>query len=414
MQLLSKISSFSNNQYTMILIGFLFLIGSHLFDYYPWIFIIIALFIINFKHVKKWETILLLGFILSVAITWYFLDHSILFNTRLLGQFALMFVMYMVGLNVPINQTNMTVPIGKALFYFLFIFFIGYIFSLIYSYIFIEQNNPLTSLGMHVCFQNEYKQTHVNGGLLVSTILTYYLTFMVTLLPFILLYFKTFKKNGFTYLELLLLSGLSLFSIFLAAEMGRRTTIVLLIVILCYLFLYKLIEHGKQLNLKMIFLLIVLLTTLTGIAYYFLEDTAMIQRLMHRGFNDRRFGFWIQGIQVMFDYPFGGGYNVVLSNYTNLAHNTWIDIGKDLGLIPFILFLLLSLVFIYHVVRILFNKTINIFIKHTIMIISITLFTILMIEPVLNSDKTFFTYTMFLFGVVIAVNNRYKSVKTVQ
>ncbi len=413
MQLLSKISSFSTNQYTIILIGFLFLIGSHLFDYYPWIFIILAIFIIDFKHIQKWETTLLLGFIISVATTWYFLDNNILFNSRLLGQFTLIFVMYMVGLSVPINQTNTTIPIGKAFFYFLFIFFIGYMFSILYSYIFIEQNNPLTPLGMHTCFQNEYKQAHVNGGLLVSTILTYYLTFMVILLPFILLYFKTFKQNGFTYLELIFLLGLSLFSIFLAAQMGRRTAIVLLIVILCYLFLYKLIKHWKQLNLKVIFLIIILSITLMGVGSYFLEDTSAIQRLISRGFHDRRFGLWIKGIQVMLDYPFGGGYDIILSNFSKLAHNTWIDIGKDLGIIPFIFFLLLSLVFIYHVLCISFNKTINIFIKHTIVIISITLFTILMIEPVFNSDKTFFSYTMFFLGVVITVNNKYKTVENV-
>jgi len=406
MRLLSKISYFSINQYFIILVGFLLLVGSHLLDYYPWILVTIAIFIIDFKHMKQWETILLLLFILSVAITWYFLDHNILYNTRLLGQFALMFVMYMIGLNIPVNQTNITVSTGKAFFYFLFIFFIGYTFSLIYSYFFIEQNNPLTPLGMHVCFQNEYKRTNVNGGLLVSTILTYYITFIAVLLPFVLMYFKTFKKNGFSYLELMLLLGLSLFSIFLVSEMGRRTTIVLFITIFIYLFFYKLIENRKQLNLKIFVLSIVLFIGLTTIAYYFLQDTSMMERLTRRGFHDRRYGFWIQGIYIMLDYPFGGGHDVVMSNFTKLAHNTWIGIGKDLGIVPFVLFLCLSFVFIYHIIRILLNKTISVFVKHIIMITSMVLFTILMIESVFNSDKTFFTYTLFLLGVVIALNNK--------
>ena len=406
MRLLSKISYFSTNQYFIMLLGLLLLIGSHLLDYYPWILIAVAIFIIDFRYVKKWETILLLLFISSVVITWYLLDHSILYNTRLLGHFTLIFVMYVIGLNMPINQTNLTVPSSRAIFYFLFIFFIGYIFSLIYSYSFIEQHNPLNYLGMHVCFQNEYNRTQVNGGLLISTILTYYLTFIAVLLPFILMYFKTFKKNGFHSIELILLLALSLFSIFLVAEMGRRTTIVLFVAIFIYLFFYKLIENRKELNLKIFVSSIVLIVGLAAVAYYFLQDTSMIERLARRGFHDRRYGFWIQGMHIMLDYPFGGGHDVVMSNYTKLAHNTWIGIGKDLGIIPFILFVCLSFVFIYHIIRILLNKTISVFVKHIVMIISIVLFTILMIESVLNSDKTFFTYILFLLGVVIAINNQ--------
>jgi len=413
MQLLSKTLSLSTNQYSIMLMGFLFLIGSHLFDYYPWIFIIISLMIVDFKHAKRWETLLLFGFIISSIVTWYFLDPNIVFNSRLLGQFALIFIMYIVGLNIPITQNTTTVNIGKVFFYFLFIFFIGYMISIIYSYIFIIQDNPLSFLGMHVCFQNEYKRTQINGGLLISTIITYYLTFMANILPFILFYFKDFQKNGFHYLELLFLSGLSFFSIYLAAQMGRRTTIVLIIVILGYLSLSKIIEHRKQINFKIIFLITTLFAIIIGAGYYFLENTSVIHRLMYRGLHDQRFGFWVQGIQVMLDYPFGGGYDIVLSNFTKLAHNTWIDMGKDLGVIPFIFFLLLSLVFIYNIIRILFDKKINIFIKHTVMIISITLFTILMIEPVFNSDKTFFTYIMFLLGVVITLNNSDKSPKII-
>jgi len=407
MQLLSKISYFSTNQYFIMILGLLLLIGSHLLDYYPWILIAVAIFIIDFTYVKKWETIVLLLFIFSVAIIWYLLDHSILYNVRLLGHFTLMFVMYVIGLSIPINQTNLTVvSSNKAIFYFLFIFFIGYIFSLIYSYSFIEQHNPLNYLGMHVCFQNEYKQTQVNGGLLISTILTYYLTFVVVLLPFILMYFKTFKKNGFSSFELILLLGLSLFSIFLVAEMGRRTTIVLFIAIFFYLLFYKFTENRKKLNLKIFISSIVLIVALAAVAYYFLQDTSMIERLARRGFHDRRYGFWIQGMHIMLDYPFGGGHDVVMSNFTKLAHNTWIGIGKDLGIIPFILFVCLSFVFIYHIIRILLNKTMSVFVKHTVMIISIVLFTILMIESVLNSDKTFFTYIFFLLGAVVAINNK--------
>jgi len=410
MQSLFKFSSFitSSSQYFILLIVFLFFMGTHLLDYYPWVFVVLALFIVNWTQMRKWETMLLVGFILSTFVTWYFLDNSIISNTRLLGQFALIFVMYMIGLSMPINQSNIHGTLEKNLFYFLFIFFIGYMFSLTYSYIFIEQDNPLTDLGMHMCFQNEYKRTQVNGGLLVSTIITYYLTFMAILLPFILLFFKNFQKNRFSYLELIFLSGLSLFSIFLAAEMGRRTTMVLIVVILSYLLLFKIIEHVKKINLKMIFFILILFLVILGLGYYFLEGTEAVNRLISRGFQDRRFGLWIKGIQVMFDYPFGGGYNIVLSNFTKLAHNTWIDVGKDLGVIPFIFFILLSGVFVYHILHMLFNKEISIFIKQTVMIASITLFTILMIEPIFNSDKTFFSYTMFLLGTLITLNNTAK------
>ena len=410
-QSLLKLSSFitSSRQYFTILIVFLFLMGTHMLDYYPWVFIFIGIFLVTWKDIPKWETLLLIGFILSVFITWYFLDPSILFHhVRLLGQFTLLFMMYMIGLSFSSTQKNNIRSMEKNFFYFLFIFFIGYMFSIIYSYLFIMQDYPLTKLGMYVCFQNEYKQAHINGGKLISTILTYYLTFMAILLPFILLYFKTFKKYGFSTISLMFLSGISIFSIYLTSEMGRRTTIVLLIVISCYLFIAKIVESWKIINTKILFLFLFGLIFVAGVGYYFLADSPVIHRLASSGLNASRYGYWLKGIYVMNDYPFGGGYNVYISSGMKLAHNTWIDIGKDLGVIPFILFVLLLGVFVYYIVRILFNKEISIFIKHTVMILSITLFTILMIEPVFNSDKTFFSYSMFLLGALITLNNKEK------
>ena len=396
----------SATQYIISLSIFLFLLGSHLFDYYPWVFVIMAVIIVDWRQAKKWESALVIALIFSMYVTWYFIDPNILHHTLFLGQGALVFMVYLLALSsVQAILKSKTLSIEKILFYLIFIFFIGYMFSLVYSYLFLEADNPVTREGMYVCFQNEYKRIHMNGGNLISTIIAYYLSFMVIALPLILFHFKSFKKQGFYSMELISLITLSLFALFLALQMQRRTVILLLLMSSSYFTLYKLWQYAKGMDIKKIWGVIIFFVCLAGLSYYFLQDTAIMKRLITEGLHDRRFGWWVQGIQAMLDYPFGGGYDVIVGQTTKLAHNTWIDIGKDFGIIPFIVFILLSFTFLYRLSHLLLFKNISLLTKHMIVIVTASLFIIFMIEPIFNSDKTFFIYYIYLFGLLVALDH---------
>lgn len=391
-----------DNLHTLLILIFLFLLGSHWLNYSLLLFVLASFFLINWKEVRSKEFILLAFFILSVYITWIFLDNRLLHDCdtamRLFPQGAMILVAYLLGTSIRIIPGEQDLSAEKAVFYILFIFFIAYTISIMYSYFMIPQDKHLTPDGIFVCFQNEYKRLNVHEGRLISTIMAYYLTFMAVVLPLILLYFKAFRQRNFYYLELLFLTLFALFAIYLSNETGRRTVLLLLVMTFVYLALYKLINYIKQLNIKTFLLTLIILLAIGSIGYYIIADTKVATRIMSQGLQDRRFSFWIPGLQAMLDYPFGGGHDVLVAHDRKLTHNTWIDIGKDFGVIPFTAFILFFLKHISYLVRMLLSYNITVFLKHQLLIIFIGLVAILMVEPVFTSDKTFFAYVVFFLG----------------
>jgi len=402
------------NIHTKLILLFLFLLGSHWLDYSLLLFVFASFFLIQGREIRSKEFLLLLFFILSVYITWIIIDKRLLHDLdtaiRLFPQGAMILVAYLLGSSINITPGKQSLSSEKTIFYILFIFFIAYTISIIYSYFMIPQDKHLTPDGIFVCFMNEYKRLNVHEGRLISTIMAYYLTFMAVVLPLILLYFKAFRQRNFYYTELLLLTLFALFAIYISNETGRRTVLLLLVMTFVYLALYRLTQYIKGLNIKT-FLLTLTIFIAAGVAgYYMIADTEVANRIMTQGFHDRRFNFWVPGLQAMIDYPVGGGHGVLVAHDRKLAHNTWIDIGKDFGVIPFITIVLFFLMHIPYLIRILSSHNISIFIKHQFLIIFIGIIAILMVEPVFTSDKTFFAYTVFFLGYLKQLYTQTKQV----
>ena len=104
----------------------------------------------------------------------------------------------------------------------------------------------------------------------------------------------------------------------------------------------------------------------------------------------------------MLQYPFGGGEKEFgkLGTHLIAAHNTWIDIGKDFGVLPFALFLYISLLHLYYFIKILFDKSLSKLIKYQVFILMCSVCAVLMLEPVFSTIKTFFIYLFFIFGFI--------------
>jgi len=385
--------------HSLFIIGFLVVLGSHLLDYYPFIFIITGIILVDWEKIKQKEIILLAIFLGSIYITWFVLDPSIINNYRLLGQGLLIFIAYLLGLSINIKSLKEEKYYEKIIFYLFFGFFIAYIVLLLYSYIMIAQDSPLTAYGMHTYFQNEYKRLNINRGNLISTIIAYHLIFSAIILPFILFYFKKLRLKNFSYFELLLLLGTALFSLYLATEMGRRTVVFLLLLTFLYLGISVIASKFKGHNYYHVLFVGIAIAFLFILGYYLFGDTKAVKRLISTNISqEKRFQFWLPGLTAMMNFPFGGGHDVILENYTKLAHNTWIDIGKDFGIIPFIAAIVFFLVHLFYLIRITLNKTLDNFIKHIFVIFFISFIAIMMIEPVFTSDKTFFFYIIFYLG----------------
>lgn len=388
---------------SLIIFIFLFLLGSHLLDYHLLYFIFTAVILIDWKNIYLKEVWILSFFLLSVYITYFFLNSDIMYNldklTRVVSQAIMLFFAYLLGLSIRNVSFGKTFTNHRVVFYLFFGFFIAYMVSLLYSYVVLPEDNPITREGMYVSFQNEYKRLNVNGGNLVSTVIAYYLTFAAITLPFILFFFKEFRAKKFTYFELLFLLGTALFALFLASEMHRRTVIFLLLLTFVFLGVSVIVNKLKARNYYHILVVVIVMIFLMALAYYLFEDTKAVKRLMSLDITQvRRFQFWLPGLEIMMDYPFGGGHSILVGHNMKLAHNTWIDIGKDFGVIPFIASIIFFVVHIPYLLYVFLSKKDKGFISYIFVVMFICIIAIMMIEPVFTSDKTFFFYIIFYFG----------------
>jgi hypothetical protein len=373
------------------------------FSYSSWVpplaFVAASLFLIDWWKVWSKETGIVILFLLSVYVTWFLLDHHIVENQWRIGHGILLFSGYAMGLSIDVSRLRDTAYKEKIIFYLLFAFFFAYMASLLYSYITLPSASALNREGMYVFFQNEYKRLHVNDGNLVSTVIAYYLSFSVVLLPFILFHFKTLLVKKFHIIELFLFMLVALFALYLANAMQRRIVVFLLIVVFCYFAILLFFNHLRTKSYRKIFSTLFIIIFSLSAGYYLMHDSEAMKRLVSTNLlHIRRFGFWLPGLQVIIDHPWGGGHGVFVGHNMHLAHNTWIDIGKDFGLIPFILSIVLFGMYFGKLFQIMGSQRVDRILKDLLAIIFLCFFVILMIEPVFTSDKTFIFYLMFYFG----------------
>jgi len=424
--------------YTVILLLFLAVIGSHFLDYHLFGPIIVGLFLVKWEKLPRFHTLLVTLFILSIYITWVFLDPRLIHQANLaydiFSRGILVWLMYLIGLSIPFKEKEGLIHMKRKHFYILFGIVLTYAAVVIFSALLLHQDTPLSGTGMFVLFPNPYQMAQVNGGRLISTILTYYLTTMTFLLPLILLFYGWFRKKGFRRAELSVLVFLAVTTLYLAVMMGRRTTLVLLMTATLFLLSVRLVQFLKQhtFSIKKILLIITAGVLLAGFYQYsstqkqenriegfvmisgaavpitvpptstatILKELPVLERLSHKGLHDKRFTWWPAALRVIRDHPFGGGHDIQIAPGIHLAHNTCIDIGKAFGILPFIIVVFIMVLHQYYLLSISLSSRIEKMLKYQLILLSLGVFPVMMIEPVFNSDKTFFAYLFFLLGIM--------------
>ncbi len=83
-----------------------------------------------------------------------------------------------------------------------------------------------------------------------------------------------------------------------------------------------------------------------------------------------------------------------------LTHNTWIDIGKDFGIVPFVLFIAVTAMHLFYLTVVVLRTSIERSKKYLLSVVIGGAIPLLAIEPVFTSDKTFVAYLFFVFGLV--------------
>ncbi len=375
-------------------------LGSKLFYGHWFFFIFISLFIVDWKKVLSKEIFLLVFFLLSLYGAYFYEHKEIIHNTNqivnIFAEIAMISISYLLGTKIQRGLSPKNLSVERQLFYLLYSFFIAYTLVILYSYIMLPQDHPLTTTGMHI-IMDPGSQNY--DGKVISTHIAYNLSLMVMLIPFLIFFFKSFKDRHFTITEKLFLGMLALTSLILAIQMGRRLAILLLIITSIYMSIIVLVKITRRFNLYQIIFTIISIIILFGIIYYVVTDSAINGTMRNRGFADSRYKFWLLGLQCMMKHPWGGGDLIPLIKSVNpRAHNTWIDIGKSYGILAFVSSIIFFLYHLKYFFFIIVNEKISLFMKNLILIITLGLFANMMVEPIFHTSKSYFFYIIFFMG----------------
>jgi len=424
---LIKLFSYRDDLYLYGLILYLSLFGSHLLYSHNWIFIVFSLLFINWKKIYCFENILIFSFIVSLYGV-YVYSHSAIFDdfSWLMGtisEIIMISLIYMVGLSAVDSARNNNkidervlfyILFGflRVLFYILFGFFIAYCIGILYSYMFLPQNNPLSQYGFRVFYADHGAHIHPDGQIAV-TIVAYFLSFTVALIPFFLFKYTELRKKKFLYMEIFLILSIGIFSLYLAIWMGRRMTILILIISFTYFGILFLISSIRTYKWHVSICTALIILMIAFLTYLYIKDSYVMTRIEgYNGFSDPRYNYWILGLQYMWQYPFGGaGSFPVVPNGDPSSHNFWINIGKHYGVPAFIASVTLYLYHLKYLVSIIRSKLISPFMKNIILIIAFVLFANMFVESIFHTEKILFFYSIFFLGFLKSYADFYRDYK---
>ena len=193
---------------------------------------------------------------------------------------------------------------------------------------------------------------------------------------------------------------------------ASRTMLVLMILIsFISLIVYLSFKHnrigsiiyiGFIASFILIIFWIIISLNLFGIKGWF-EGTALAQRMLNsstsNGISENlRWKYSWDILKMLIDYPFG---NIPYSYY---AHNLWLDVAKDAGIIPFVLYILFIILCLKEVFLFCLKNKVH---KEKIIFIvsvSISYVIVFFTEPIIEGSPITFSIFCFLMGEIISLS----------
>lgn len=118
---------------------------------------------------------------------------------------------------------------------------------------------------------------------------------------------------------------------------------------------------------------------------------------------------WGWVLNSIFTHPWGN----ISSSYYGYAHNLWLDAGRLSGIIPFIALIVFTTLSIKKAVNLLLKNNLPLFFSCLLITLNLTFFLQSFVEPVLESDPTFFwLYVLFLSMQINLYKALYKNSTT--
>ncbi|PFY35240.1 hypothetical protein COL48_00530 [Bacillus toyonensis] len=287
------------------------------------------------------------------------------------------------------------------------------IFGIIFSFVlfsFLSLMKTMNSYGdMDVAtkaLNGRYVLNIWNDGLISATGFNTYLSFGLIMLPICFMSFKELRYGKIMKFFCVLSFMISLYGII---TLANRTGFVLILVSIIAVSLLV----GKVTYLKIIkWFFGVLFVSLINFLYennmsikYFLLQYPLFSRFneMNMG-NDPRFETWKEALQGLFINPTGGRKTSLSLNY---AHNMWLDVGYDVGMLSFFLLGLITFLALL-ALRNFVKSNQPILLKALIVGLYTAMFLTFMVEPIFQGWFTYFTIFCFVFGLTHGLNFNYR------
>lgn len=382
-------------------------LGAYALNIFHWgeilpLVIIPYLFFVSFKYRFSkqyiYSLVLLTLFCTSYSILSF--NYGILNITGLLGRLFYPLILFMLGYIIIGNKLNynkvlsflMTMIISLSIFGILSVF---------------KTINMYGGMDNAIVVQGGRLILDVWGTNVISaTALNATLSLGLGLLPIVFL-----KKGENSRLINLIILSVFILCCYCTLQISSRTGLVIILVsILSFVFFIEKLSKKKIRNIVIFSVVTIVLSILYTLNFlkikYFVENTYLYYRFTTVDIqNDSRTNAWGASIKGLFEHPLGDKATKIDVGY---AHNLWLDVGNDAGILPFIFILLFTVSFFYSL-SIFLRASHPVLIKTVILSMSISFTIVFMLEPVIQGLVLYFTIFCFLAGVIHKINFLNKS-----
>lgn len=227
-----------------------------------------------------------------------------------------------------------------------------------------------------------------------------YVSLGIALTPVFFMTNKYLGKKNKAIKIIIMISIIS--SLYITFILANRTGLLILLLTFISTFFFS--EKGstrKVKNLLSVFSVFIFGYILFSINFLSLKDKWLSSSLGKRtnaslSLGDPRLEAWKKSFIGLFDNPTGGRKTDLTLNY---AHNLWLDVGYDAGIIPFILLVLFSVIGIFSVIK--FLKCKNPYILNALVVSSFTAILVTcFMEPILQGWFYYFTIFCLYLGII--------------
>lgn len=246
-----------------------------------------------------------------------------------------------------------------------------------------------------------------------ATVVTVYLSFSLAILPTFFIKNCNIKRKKSIILKFIVLLCF-LISLYITAQMASRTSIIIIILSLVanYLLINKF--SFKRILLPFVYVLGLIVMwflfnlDILGVKTWWVQ-TSVYDRFQSSGLESSRYDAWNDVMVNMFDYPLGGRKINLSISY---AHNLWLDVAYDVGVIPFILLIGFTIFSVFSFLRFI-RLDHPIYLKSLLISIYVAFLIIFMTEPVLaTKERFYFIIFCLIVGITQGLNVNFKKVKS--